>query len=226
MSAKWFTKSIRRANNVYPCTCRYHKSVFKDSLSFSNNHCILRLQLSKDYCLVMRQACRRRGLVFLNDNCSILIHRNCVKPTLRIPNFDSNLLFSVAVFRLKLAELSLFIKVSLNYVALDICSFSSLRCSIIFALELLQIIADMLFDTYRSILNRKCCRSNRARCAQSSIENSFRRRGRGRATPSSSSRGDSLIDRCYPQWWRFTLTSPRLEYAWRCLQHIICFFLE
>lgn len=55
-------------------------------------------------------------------------------------------------------------------------------------------------------LNRKCRRSNRARCAQSSIENSFRRRGRGRATPSSSSRRDSLIARRYPQWRRFTLT--------------------
>lgn len=93
------------------------------------------------------------------------------------------------------------------------------------ALILGHVIANLLLNRGEA-LNRKSCRSNRARCAQSSIENSFRRRGRGRATPSSSSRGDSLIDRCYPQWWRFTLTSPRLEYAWRCLQHIICFFLE
>lgn len=105
------------------------------------------------------------------------------------------------------------------------CSFIGRNCTLSFALILGYVIANLLLNRGET-LNRKCRRSNRARCAQSSIENSFRRRGRGRATPSSSSRGDSLIDRCYPQWWRFTLTSPRLEYAWRCLQHIICFFLE
>ena len=68
-----------------------------------------------------------------------------------------------------------------------------------------HVIANLLLNRGET-LNRKCRRSNRARCAQSSIENSFRRRGRGRATPSSSSRRDSLIARRYPQWRRFTLT--------------------
>ena len=85
------------------------------------------------------------------------------------------------------------------------CSFIGRNCTLSLAPILDHVIANLLLNRGET-LNRKCRRSNRARCAQSSIENSFRRRGRGRATPSSSSRRDSLIARRYPQWRRFTLT--------------------